>query len=274
MYVYKTEPYEHQRDIFENTRDKEAFALLLEMGCGKSKIIIDNLAYLYGERKVEAALIIAPSGVHRNWAVNEVPAHLPDRVPRQVVVWESSRNTKAYRKDLEALFNGAEELKVLLVNVEAFSTKRGAAFGKKFVEAFGRAMIVVDESSTLKSVKARRTKAILRLHELAAYRRILTGTPVTQSHLDLFTQFAFLDPKIIGINSYYVFRAHYSVIVKRKAHRVAKDGKRQEYTFDDILRPRNLEELKARIAPHSARLTKQECLDLPPKAFTEILVQI
>ena len=100
-YKYKTEPYDHQRAVFEKTRDLEAYALLMEQGTGKTKVIIDTAAYLYGQRKLEALLVIAPNGVHRNWGMNEIPAHMPDRIPCSVVVWDAARGpTKKYQREL------------------------------------------------------------------------------------------------------------------------------------------------------------------------------
>jgi SNF2 family DNA or RNA helicase len=274
-YTYKTEPYAHQRAVFEKTRDMEAYALLMEQGTGKTKVIVDTVAHLYGQRKLEAVLVIAPNGVHRNWGLNEIPIHMPDRVPRYVATWDSSRSsTKKYKREMDGLFNGAEELKVLLMNVEAFSHKGGVEFAKNFLGAFGRVMVVIDESSKIKNVKAQRTKNIVRLRESATYRRILTGTPVTQNHLDVFPQFYFLDPKILGQQSFHVFKHYYSIVVKKKAWKIAKSGKnkgkRVQYTFEDVMRSRNMDELQERIAPWSYRVTKEECLDLPPKVYTEI----
>lgn len=272
MYEYKTEPYDHQRKVFEESREREAFALLMEMGCGKSKVIVDTMAFLFERNKLDAALIIAPNGVHRNWALKEFSAHLPDRIQHQMVVWESSKNTKAYKEKLHKLFNKNSELKILLMNVEAFSSKKGGDFGKKFAAAFGRMMVVIDESSKIKNVKAKRTKTIVRLREQAAYRRILTGTPVTQNHLDVYPQYYFLDPKILNEQSFHTFKHYYSVVVKQKMWRNGANGKKILHTYEDVVRPRNMDELKERIDPYSYRVTKEECLDLPPKIYTEIPV--
>lgn len=290
-YTYKTEPYAHQRDVFERTRDLEAYALLMEQGTGKTKVIVDTVAYLYGERKLEALLVIAPNGVHRNWGMNEIPIHMPDRVPCDVVTWEGHRpiltpkkpgkeqKLTKYGRRLETLFNGREELKVLLMNVEAYSTKKGLAFGLRFLKAFCRVMVVVDESSKIKSMKADRTKNILKLRKDATYRRILTGTPVTQNHLDVYPQFYFLDPDILGFDSPHVFKHYYSIVIKKKAWKTVTDRKtgqpkRVQYQYEDVLRARNMDELNRRIAPWSYRITKDEALDLPPKIYTEIPVQM
>ena len=85
------------------------------------------------------------------------------------------------------------------MNVEAFSTKRGSDFARLFL--IGRSMMIIDESTTIKNPKAKRTKAILDLRKETKYRRILTGSPVTQSPMDLWAQMDFLDPEILGQSS-------------------------------------------------------------------------
>jgi hypothetical protein len=77
-YMFETKPFEHQRRAFYMSRDKENFALLMEQGTGKTKIIIDNAAYLYANNKITTLIVIAQNGVHRNWLRNEIPFHLPD----------------------------------------------------------------------------------------------------------------------------------------------------------------------------------------------------
>jgi SNF2 family DNA or RNA helicase len=242
----------------------------MEAGSGKSKVIIDNLAYLYQKRKIEASLVIAPNGVHRNWAVNEFTSHMPERVPTQAVVWNSSKTSKKYRTELAQLFDGAMELKILLMNVEAFSTRKGTDFARRFLENFGQSMMIVDESSRLKNPKAKRTKNIVRMRTLAKYRRILTGTPVTQSPLDIYPQFYFLDPDIFGFSSFYAFKHYFAVVVKRET----EDASGRRYTYEDVVQYRNLDVLTEKVGKHSFRITKDECLDLPPRITTQILVEL
>ena len=79
-FVYKTKPYEHQHKVLEESWSAIEFALFLEMGCGKSKILLDNIAMLYNRGKIDSALIVAPKGVYDNWVSGEIPDHLPDRL--------------------------------------------------------------------------------------------------------------------------------------------------------------------------------------------------
>ena len=214
-YRYKTKPYDHQLQALKKSWAQKNYALFMEMGTGKSKVLVDNIAMLYDNGAIRAALIVAPKGVYKNWDQIEFPVHLPDHVEHTKVLWEANI-TKKKQVELDTLFDGKEELKILIMNVEAFSTSKGLDFAHSFLNIFlGRALIGIDESTTIKSPTAKRTKNILTIGELAKYRRILTGSPVTKSPLDLYSQCEFLDPWLLGHNSYYSFRARYANMVKR-----------------------------------------------------------
>ena len=118
---FKTTPYEHQREAFDASCDTENYALLMDMGTGKTKVCIDTIGYNYERGKINLAVIVAPKGVIANW-IGEISTHLPDRIDREVVLWKPSL-TKAKRKELTDLSQPAGKLKFLLMNIEAFSTK-------------------------------------------------------------------------------------------------------------------------------------------------------
>ena len=188
-YKYKSKPFAHQKKALEMSWDKEVFAYFMEMGTGKSKVLIDNIAMLYNAGKINGALIVAPKGVYKNWFDQEIPNHMPDYIPKKVGLWK----TKPDAPDLKPLFSTGAELHILIMNVEAFSTKKGVQFAEKFLNSH-KALMAIDESTTIKNPGALRTKTIVSLRPLTKYRRILTGSPVTKSPLDLFTQCYFLDP--------------------------------------------------------------------------------
>ena len=89
-FKFKTQPYEHQLEALNACVDKDEYALFMEMGCGKSKVVIDNFAHLYGQSKIYNVLIVAPKGVYDNWVSKEIPTHLPDHVPHDMVKWQSN----------------------------------------------------------------------------------------------------------------------------------------------------------------------------------------
>tara|TARA_Y100000385_G_scaffold282354_1_gene336648 strand:+ start:7114 stop:8562 length:1449 start_codon:yes stop_codon:yes gene_type:complete len=257
IYPFKTRPYAHQRKAWELSRDKDEFALFMDMGTGKSKVIIDNIAYLYDRGRIDSALIIAPKGTYQNWTRNEIPTHMPDHIVVKTAAW-SAAPKKEDKKNLENIFFSMSDLRVLVMNIEAFSTTKGVKFAEQFLRCAGDCMMVVDESTTIKNPKAKRTKAVIKAGIQAKYRRILTGEPVTRSPLDLYAQFQFLNPVCLGFSSFYTFRNRYAIMIDMKA------GTR---SFKKIVGFQRLEELGEQIKPFSYRIKKEECLDLPPKTY-------
>ena len=264
-YKFKTKPYEHQLKALEKSWASDTYALFMEMGTGKSKVLVDNIAILYDRGAIKGALIVAPKGVYKNWDAIEFPTHLPDHIECTKVLWEPTA-TKKKQAELDTLFDDKGDLKILIMNVEAFSTSKGLDFARSFLNIFvGRALIGIDESTTIKNPTAKRTKNILKIGDLAKYRRILTGSPVTKSPLDLFSQCEFLDPYHLGHASYYSFRARYANMVKRNF------GGRQVQL---VLSYRRLDELADILDKFSYRVLKEDCLDLPEKVFTKRLVEL
>ena len=207
-YKFKTKPYAHQLTALENSWHKEEFAYFMEMGTGKTKVLIDNVAMLYDKGKVDGVLIIAPKGVVGTWYNQELPNHLADHIENVTVLWQANINKKQQEK-LDQLFKTGHELHILVMNVEALSTDKGKLFAAKFLRSH-KSMIAIDESTTIKNPKAKRTKNILSLGDICKYRRIMTGSPVTRNPLDLYSQCEFLNPNLLQFTSYYAFRNRYA----------------------------------------------------------------
>ena len=129
-YKFKTVPYKHQLKALELSWEKSYFAYFMEMGTGKSKVLLDNIAMLYDQGKIDGALIVAPKGVIGTWYDQEIPTHLPKHIENVTVLWQSNI-TKGQSKKLGTLFNTGEELHILIMNVEAFSTQKGVNFAAK-----------------------------------------------------------------------------------------------------------------------------------------------
>ena len=231
-YKFKFQPYAHQLEALKNSWDKEEFALFMDMGTGKSKVLIDNISILYDQGKIEGALIVAPKGVYRNWERAELPTHLPEHIISDIVLWNPSQ-TKTQMQKQETLFHVSDNLKIFLMNIEAFSTKKGYEIAQKFL-TYTTCCMAIDESTTIKSKDARRTKSIIKLGKLARYRRILTGSPVTKSPMDLYTQCEFLSPFILGHSSFYSFQNHFAIMQRRNVG---------SHSFNHVLGYRNLSEL-------------------------------
>jgi len=264
-YKFKTTPYAHQVEALNRSISKASFGFFMEMGTGKSKVLIDTIAYLSSEEVfpldgIDFALIIAPKGVYRNWINKEIPEHFCEDVPHVVFHWQANQ-TQAYKKEAKAFFFGDQPgVKIFVMNVEAFSSPKGKKAGEWMAERFGRnALIAVDESTTIKNHKAKRTKSLIKIASNFKYKRILTGSPVTKSPMDLFAQFQFLDPEILGFDSFYAYQNRYAILQQRSMG---------AHSFKQVLGYRNLEELTKKIDPHIYRVLKKDCLDLPEKTYT------
>ena len=257
-YKFKTEPYAHQLEVLTASWDKTNWAYFLEMGTGKGKIAIDNAAILYECGEIDTFIVIAPKGVYRIWADIEIPAHMPDRLDVEVVVWRPNPPA-ALKRALTGFAAPAEGIRCLIMNVEALSTAKGQRFLLAVLRA-SRAFLVVDESTSIKSPKASRTKALLKLAPLASYRRILTGFPVTQSPLDLWAQCQFLDKELLGDCNYFQFQHRYAIINRRNVG---------SHSFNQIVGYQNLDELSGLLKNFSSRVMKEECLDLPSKIYIQ-----
>lgn len=262
-YKYKSTPFKHQSEDFLRSRDLEEFALFWEMGLGKSKTTIDTIAWLWCTGKITAAFIVANKGSYRNWVTKELPEHMPDHVDWVGTYWDSLASTEL-KKSYDLLLRPLDRLKIFVMNIEALAFPRSLELATSFVNGH-KTMMVVDESTTIKNRDAKRTKAAIKIGKLAAYRRILTGTPITQSPLDLYSQAQFLDPVLLGYTSYYSFRAKFADMVKITA------GNR---AFTKITGYRNLDELNKLMQPWSSRRTKDECLDLPAKVYQTYEVEL
>jgi len=262
-YKFKTKPYEHQITALEKSWDKDEYGYFMEMGTGKSKVLVDNIAMLYDKGKINAALIIAPKGVYRNWFSGEIPNHLASHIDHKTVLWTAT-TSKAKDKEYQQLFKIDYDLHILIMNVEAFSTKKGLEFATKFLNCHNTIM-AIDESTTIKTPTAKRTKAILTLGKIAKYRRILTGSPVTKSPLDLYTQCNFLHEELLGFNSYYTFRNRYATMIDRNF------GGRRVQIVGGYKR---LDELSDSLKKFSYRVLKEDCLDLPPKVYIQREVEL
>lgn len=274
-YRFKTQPFDHQMEAFMLSRDEEYFALLMEQGTGKTKIIIDNAAWLYGQGHIDTLLVFAPNGVHRNWVTDEIPMHMPDEVDWEAHVWRAGDfDRKQTHTSMAKLLRKKPEdgLAVFAINIEAVLTKGGL----KVVEAFlkgRRVFAVVDESTIIKTPGAQRTKKMIGVGKarglagLSKYRRILDGTPITQGPFDLFAPFNFLHPDILGFTSFYSFKHHYGEFEKQMNWQAGKE-------YETLTEYRNLDELQKSIAPYTFAITKDECLDLPPKVYQKRYFQL
>ena len=274
---FKTKPYDHQLKAFLLSKDKEYFAYLMEMGTGKTKVCIDNAAYLYAAGKIDTLVIIAPNGVHRQWVdedvnpetgkpLGEVAIHLPDWCEREMFAYKSGMNKKLKAKlDSILAITDFSKLRIISINIEALSHNSGVDF-LRHILSVSNAMIALDESSRIKNVGSKRTKNIIKLGKMAPYRRIMSGSPVTQGLEDLYPQLLFLSWEILGLTTYTSFKQRYCDEVEMRNP--------QGMSFRKIVGYRNQDELKRKVDAWSFQARKDECLDLPPIVFKQRFVEM
>ena len=258
-YPYKTKPYEHQKNALSQSAEKTEWAYFMEMGTGKTKVTIDNIAFLYLQRKINTVLIIAPKSVYTNWE-SEIETHMPDVLKYKIYKWNIDK-PKDYFKLTES-----KDLKIFLINVEALSTKRGYQACVEYLLKNKSNFVALDESTTIKNRSAKRTKNILGLGKLSHIKRILTGSPITKSPLDLFTQCAFLSPELLGFQSYLAFRNRYAEMTDIPV------GSGRYISIPKYYK--KLDELEEKMKGFATRIRKDQCLDLKPKVRSKRYIEL
>lgn len=268
MYKFKTKPYDHQKKAFDASWAANHFALFMEMGTGKTKVALDTVGALFEAGEVDTALILAPKGVYDNWVKGEIPIHLPERINYKVMRWQAAVSKKFVREFRDFAVPTLREdraLHILVMNIEALSSGKGADTAIDFVKLNPNIITIVDESTTIKNRQAQRTKNVVKLGRLSKYTRILTGSPITKSPMDLFSQCEFLAEKCLGFNSYFAYQSRYAIVQQRTmGHR----------SFKEITGYRRLDELNQKLDRFSYRVLKDDCLDLPDKIYTRREVQL
>jgi SNF2 family DNA or RNA helicase len=250
-------PWDHQIKCFGLAKGRPAFGFFMEMGTGKSRVIIDEAAYLYENDLIDLCLVIAyPSGVPAQWIEEAVPTHIPERIKYKPWV------RRPGKKIPEEIFEPCKELKFYAINVESLQVQSGKDLIEKILKSIPnkRVLLVFDESTTLKNSQSKRSKFAFTLIQYANYRRILTGCPISQGLHDLYSQFKLLDVDIIGATSLTGFRNRY-----------CKMG-RIEYR--EIIGYKNVSELMERVHGYTYRVRKSECMDLPPKVFINVPIEL
>lgn len=262
-YPFKNKPFVHQQAYLQRFWADPVAALFADTGTGKSFMLINNAAMLYDRGRITGVLIVAPKGVYGNWAKVELPKHMPEHVVYRMAVW-SPTPRKVEKEKLDGLFEISEDLKILVMNIEAFSTDKGTKFAERFLLCH-KTFMAIDESTTIKTPSAARAKNVVKVGKRASYRRIATGSPVTKSPMDLYQQCLFLSAACLDSPSFYTFQARYCVTVERSL---------ATHSFKQVVGYRRLEEIQEKLARFSFRVRKDECFDLPDKVFIRREVEL
>jgi SNF2 family DNA or RNA helicase len=250
---YKFPPMGHQVVALKRAWKKPHFALFHEMGTGKTFTTINLAAGRFLKDQIDSLVVICPTPIKLVWEL-ELEKMCP--VPYEVLTVQAGQASK--EKLLYFTEHKTDALKVVIVGVEALSQGNAFTVVRNFAK-LNRPMAVCDESSKLKNAKTNRTKNAAAIARECLYRIILTGTPITQGMEDLFGQFQFLHPKIIGMRSYFQFRNMYCVMG-------GFEGKQ-------VLGYQNTDALMKKVSPYIDIVKKDEVLDLPPKLFERIGVE-
>lgn len=255
-YPFRTTPYAHQQRIFMASRDDRNAAYFMEMRTGKTKLTLDVASWLWARNEIDAVLVIAPNGVHATWPA-QVEEHVPREVPTSVAIY---RSTMQPLRRLELmLMRTPESLRIVAMNCEALAHKSGYDAAACFLEG-QRVLLVVDESHKFKTPRASRTKALWKLADLAAYRRILTGTELTQGYQDLYAQYRILDRDLTGCRTYTEFKQEYCLL--------------GGFENRQIVGYRNTDKLLAKVARSTWSVSLSDCEDMPTHAWVEVPVEM
>jgi SNF2 family DNA or RNA helicase len=266
-YISKRKPRAKQAECLAKMRHKVAFALLMAMRTGKTKVILDDFGDLWASELADDLCIIAPAGALPPW-LKEIPKEWPDAMfeRSRVYLWQSGSKSKKALAEREDFLEYRDGPRVLLINVEALSNVDAARDMLLEFASQRRCVGTIDESTVIKNPTAKRTKFIcLQVAPLFVYRRIASGLITPRSPLDLYAQFRFLDKNILGHKSYFTFRARYAVL-----RRMDFGGR----LVDVVVGYRDEDELRRIIEPHSFRVRLEDCYDMPASQYVPIHVDI
>lgn len=259
-FTFKLPPMNHQLQALYEGADAVDWAFFMEMGTGKTKVLLDNAAYLFRKGQIQGLLVMAPKGVYRNWTNEEIPKHMA--IPYTCLTWSASQRNEA---EIYKYFKpDPHRLVILVMNIETLSTGSGRYIARDFLKKTGRCMMAVDESTMIKGVSATRSKIAIALGRLAKYRRLLSGDPMLRSPDDIYGQCLFFGPQYLGYYSIYAFRSHF--VEMKKVPLKNRDGEvTREFSKPNGFK--HLDELKSLVKTFSTRVLKRDCLDLPPKVY-------
>ena len=255
-YKFKTIPFEHQTRAMDFAYGLRRFALFMEMGTGKTKTVIDLYSAHFMSGKIDTWIVFCPVDLKRNWE-REIDIHCP---LSDIPVYVIDSGKKGERAAQEAV---KQDRFIAIVGIESLSVgfKKGSVYHSTLDLVINRQVAVcIDESHNCKSPDSNRSKNVLQLSQTARIMNIMTGTPTSQGFVDLYMQFEILDPNVLGFGSFYAFRSRYAVM--------------GGYENKQIVSYQHIDELMDLIKPVTFQCTKEEALDLPPKTYMVLEVEM
>lgn len=238
--------------VFTNSPTPSAgFGLLFEMGCGKTLTAIAIMGALYQQDKIRRVLVVAPSSVCSVWP-HDLDSFAGFPYDVEVMLGEKKKRLDALQRLIQP--ERRRKLEIAVINYE--STHRDGIF--EALSDYAADLIICDESQRIKTHTAAQSKAMHRLGDAARYKLILSGTPVQNNAVDLYSQYRFLDPAVFGTN-FYAFRNRYCIM--------------GGYCNRQIVDYQHMEQLIKKEHSIAYRVTKKECLDLPQQTFEKRYVR-
>ena len=271
---YPTKPYPHQLQALERIRGAEFFSLTMEMGTGKSFVIVRDICELWEQGEINQVLIIAPSGSYQTWK-EQFNAHTPTKLPYSL--WEVSANTVSRSVDESLGKSTKDKLRIIIASAESLSSPRVSQELFRFVaNPPAKLYLVLDEFHLFKTPSASRTKTALKWSPYAKFRRILSGTPVNNSPFDLWAPYTFLSKDIFNGMKFRQFCTQYCEMLPTHHPLVTRITRSSGHipllpakNPDGSLKLKNIEELTELINPHTFSVLKSQCLRLPDKRYEE-----
>ena len=279
----KTTGMSQQITALERLDGKRFYALFMEQGTGKTWAFLADAERYWYRRKVVGLLVLAPNGVHTNWVRREIPAHMPEGIVH-AAAWRSGMGKAAAHTLSKILQPTPHKLRILTMNYEALRGAAARDFALQFLQS-GPVMMVLDESQKIKNPGSSVTKEVMKLATHAVARRIGSGTPMDKPQ-DIYAQMEFLSPGLLGARNYRAFVSEYAVVADglnpkteadwALARQIRSNPRMMSAQIiarnPDTGQPmyKNLERLREKVAAHSYRVLKAECLDLPPKVYQSV----
>lgn len=263
---FREAPFAHQNKLFAKSALDEEYAFFMEQGTGKTKSLIDTIAAQALDGKIDAAVIVTPKGIMRQWSQDELPKHMSPDVPYRAM--HGKLTGRRHREDLaESMLADKRHLPIFIVNYEQFLSKKALVPIRDILDT-RRVLMASDESTRIGSPSASRTRRMIMMSPLAKTRRIMTGTPTgRRGPFGLYSQLKFLGRQIHGFDTYAEFKSNFGIFSKGYDRR-----SRQEYPVLEGYK--NIHQLHDILDEYSFRVTKDECFDLPPKTFQKVYVEL
>lgn len=268
IYTPGKEPFDHQKRLFLKRREERKWAHFWEMGTGKSWEICHEMAWAFLHGEIDCGLIVAKKGEYANWALFLIPELMPPNIEVEVVLFDSSRWAQGKQvEELTSLFTFKPHvLRILVVNVESFAYNLPEVLDGFYDTSRRGVFAAVDECTCIKNYEAKRSQQAYVWGFKSKMKRIMTGTPVVQSPMDLWGQTMFLGKGLLGNSSFFSFRNTYCT-----SEMVYLGPKRSFKKWNGY---QKLDQLQGILETFSDQIYKADCLDLPPKIYKKHAVEL